>query len=320
MKWSYSVHTAMRRCQRLLVFAHVMASHNARDPLRREAYVLKQLQHLSAWQGSLVHKVLATTFLDDLRAARPVNAPALAAAAQDVAQRQLAFSAARRYRQPGQTKRAAGDAYCALSEHELGWEITAEALRGVHATITRCFENLAAQTTFLARLYAGVEHVAEYPLSFRLNDATVAATPDLVFLRVDGQPTVVDWKVTESETNDYSRQVLIYALAVARCGHWPRVSTEAIELYEVNLLKNRIRQHPVTAERLDATEDFIYRSIMELETLVGDGRFGDLDLDEFEVAERPATCSHCNFRLLCIRQLEAMGRAAEAHLVQGRLW
>jgi PD-(D/E)XK nuclease superfamily len=320
MKWSYSAHTAMRRCQRLLVFSHVMASHNARDPQRREAYVLKQIQHLSAWQGSLVHKVLATAFLEDLYAARPINPTALTTVAWDLAQRQLAFSAARRYRQPGLTKRAAGDEYCALFEHELGYEITPKALRGVHANVTRCFEHLASQTPFLSQLYAGFEHVAERPLNFRLNGATVAATPDLVFLRADGQPTVVDWKVAESDTSDYSRQVLVYALAVVRCGHWPGVSAEAIELYEVNLLKNQIHHHPVTAARLEETEDFVYRSIVELETLVGDGRFGDLNLDEFEVAERPATCSYCNFRLLCIRQLEATGRSTEAHMVQGRLW
>src|SRR5919108_3621035 len=149
MKWSYSVHTAMRRCQRLLVFAHVMASHNARDPVRREAYLLKQLQHLSAWQGSLVHKVLATTFLEDLRAARPIDPTALTTAAWDLAQRQLAFSAARRYRKRGQTKREAGDEYCALFEHEHAWTVTPEALRGVRANVARCFENLAAQRKFL---------------------------------------------------------------------------------------------------------------------------------------------------------------------------
>jgi hypothetical protein len=320
MRWSYSVHTAMRRCQRLLVFAHVMASHNARDPERREAYIVKQFQHLSAWQGNLVHKVLATAFLADLRAARPINPTALAEVALDLALRQFAFSAARRYYESGQTKRAAGDEYCALSEHEYGWEITPGALRRVYANVVRCFKNLAAQTKFLAHLYAGLEHVAEQPLTFRLSGATVAATPDLMFLRPDGQPTVVDWKVAESETSDYSRQVLIYALAVARSGQWPGVSAEAIRLYEVNLLKNQVRQHPVTAERLEETEDFIYRSVVELETLVGSGRFGDLDLDEFEVAEKPATCSYCNFRLLCIRRLEAVGRYAEARMVQRRLW
>jgi PD-(D/E)XK nuclease superfamily len=320
MRWSFSVHTAMRRCQRLLVFAHVMASHNARDPERREAYIVKQFQHLSAWQGNLVHKVLATAFLADLRAARPINPTALTEVALDLALRQFAFSAARRYYEVGQTKRAAGDEYCALSEHEYGWEFTPGALRRVYANVVRCFKNLAAQTKFLAHLYAGLEHVAEQPLTFRLNGATVAATPDLIFLRPSGQPTVVDWKVVESETSDYSRQVLIYALAVARSGQWPGVSAEAIQLYEVNLLKNQVRQHPVTAERLEETEDFIYRSTVELETLIGNGRFGDLDLDEFEVAEKPATCSYCNFRLLCIRRLEAAGRYAEARMVQRRLW
>ena len=320
MKWSYSVHTAMRRCQRLLVFAHVMASHNARDPMRREAYFLKQLQHLSAWQGSLVHRMLATAFLEDLRAARPVDPAALAAAAWDLAQRQVAFSAARRYRKRGQTKREAGDAYCALFEHDHGWTIAPEALRSVRVNLARCFENLAAQRQFLASLYAGFDHIAECPLNFRLNGVTVAATPDLAFWRTDGQPTVVDWKVTDSEMSDYSRQVLIYALAVARCGRWPGVSAEAIELYEVNLLKGQVRQHPVTAERLEETEDFIYQSIVELGTLVGDGKFRDLDLDEFEVAEKPATCFYCHFRSLCRLQLEASGRPAETPIIQGRLW
>ena len=45
MKWSYSAHNAMRRCQRLFVFGQMMASHRARDPQRREAYLLKQLKH-----------------------------------------------------------------------------------------------------------------------------------------------------------------------------------------------------------------------------------------------------------------------------------
>jgi hypothetical protein len=288
--------------------------------VRREAYLLKQLQHLSAWQGSLVHKVLATTFLEDLRAARPIDPTALTTAAWDLAQRQLAFSAARRYRKRGQTKREAGDEYCALFEHEHAWTITPDALRGVRANVARCFENLAAQRKFLTHLYGGFEHLAECPLSFRLNSVTIAATPDLVFWRPDGQPTVVDWKVTGSETRDYSRQVLIYALAVARCGLWPGVSAETIELYEVNLLKGQVRRHLVTPERLEETEDFIYQSTVELGMLVGDGKFRDLDLDEFEVAERPVTCFYCNFRSLCRLQLEATGRPAEAPIIQGKLW
>ena len=320
MKWSVSAHNAMRRCQRLFVFGQVMASHNARDPLRREAYLLKQLQSLSTWQGSIVHKVLATTFLSDVRAGRAIDPAALSSAAHDLARRQFAFSAARRYREPGQTKGAAGDAYCALFEHEYGQDISPEQLDIVYATITHCFEHLAGQEAFLARLSAGSGHLAEQPLNFSLAGATITATPDLIYIGANGRLVVVDWKVAGSETSDYSWQLLVYALAVARCGRWPTVDAEAIELYEANLLRNQVRQHPVSAQRLQEAEDFIYRSLVEREALVGKDRFDDLDLDEFEVAERPGTCYHCNFGSLCLRQLEAAGCSEEARMVQERLW
>ena len=320
MKWSVSAHNVMRRCQRLFVFGQVMAAHNARDPLRREAYLLKQLQSISTRQGSIVHKVLATSFLSDVRAGRAIDPAALSAAAHDLARRQFAFSAARRYREPGQTKGAAGDEYCALYEHEYGQDISPEQLDMVYTTITRCFEHLAGQETYLARLSAGSAHLAELPLNFSLAGATITATLDLVYLGANGQLVVVDWKVARSETSDYSWQLLVYALAVARCGRWPTVNAEAIELYEANLLRNQVRQHPVSAQRLQEAEDFIYRSLVEREALIGKDRFDDLDLNEFEVAERPGTCYHCNFGSLCLRQLEEAGCSEEAQMVQERLW
>jgi PD-(D/E)XK nuclease superfamily protein len=319
MKWSYSAHTALRRCQRAYAFGHVIASHNARDQLRSEAYILKQLQHLSAWQGSLVHRVLATHFLAALRAKRPFNPAALASAAQDLAKRQFAFSEAKRYRTPGQTKQAAADEYCALFEHEYGLEISPASMPKVYATIDRCFEHLAGQREFLARLYASSGHLSEQTLNFTLNGASVTATLDLVCIGADRQPIVVDWKIAESETSDYSRQLLVYALAVARCGRWPGVRAEAIQLFEANLLKNQIRSHPVSIQHLEEAEDFIYRSLVERNVLIGTGRFDDLDLCEFEVAERPGTCLHCNFGSLCVQQFADTGRSSEAEVIQERL-
>lgn len=322
MRWSYSVHNAMRRCQRQLIFGHSMASHSSRDPERREAYILKQLQHLSAWQGSLVHEVLASRFLvDNVRAGRPVDPAALTTAAQDLARRQFAFSAAGRYREPGQTKRAASDEYCALFEHEYGLPISADALLGDHGSLARCFDNLASQFDLLNLIQCGHDHRSELRLSFRLSNLlpTVTATLDLAFLGCDGQLVVIDWKVAESETSDYSRQLLVYALAAVRSGRWPGVAPETIELYEVNLLRNCVQRHPVTADLLHETEDFVYRSLIEQHALVGDRKFQDLDVSEFEVAERPTTCAHCNFRKACIPQLDALNSAPEVVAIQGRL-
>src|SRR5436309_12571237 len=118
MKWSYSAHAASRRCPRLFAFSYLVASHAARDAVRREAYILKQLQHVTTWQGSLVHHVLATEFVPALRSRRAIDAETLAATARSLAERQFAFSEAKRYRVRGQTKSGAGADYCALFEHE----------------------------------------------------------------------------------------------------------------------------------------------------------------------------------------------------------
>ena len=315
MRWSYSSHTTMRRCQRLFFFGNVLASHNARDMQRREAYLLKQLQHLSTWQGSIVHTVLATEFLADIRARHPLNVTALTSTAQRIASRQFAFSAAKKYREQGQTKRVAGRDYCALFEHEYGLEISAERVAEVHTTLAKCFEHLAGQQEFLARLYSGSGHVTEQLLNIPFKGGNVAAMPDLVYVGSDGRVVVVDWKIAESETSDYSWQLLVYALAVIQCGRWPKAHAETIDLYEANLLKNQIRSHPVSVQRLRDAEDFIYRSIVEQEALVGHRGLDDLDANEFEVAERPNTCSYCNFSSLCRHQLEDTGCSADVQEV-----
>lgn len=319
VKWSYSAHTVLRRCQRQFAFGHIVASHSARDTLRHEAYVLKQLQHLSAWKGSLVHQVLSTRFLASVQARKPLDAAALTAAADELLLQQFDFSTACRYREPGMTKSAAGEAYCALYDHERGIEITSQDLDRVRAEIAQSFEHLASQQDFLSYVYTGRGHMTEVPLFFALQGSTVAATIDLLFFNAEGRPTVVDWKIAASETSDYSRQLLLYALAVSRCGRWPGVQAEEVNLYEANLLKNVVTSHTPSTERLEEVEDWVYRSIVDVEALMGAGRFETLNLDDLDVAEHPTTCNHCNFAPLCIQQFEVAGRAEEVGIVQGRL-
>lgn len=320
MKWSYSAHSTLRRCERQFAFGHIVASHSSHDACRHEAFILKQLQHVSAWRGSLVHQVLSTHFLARIQARQPLDSAALTASAYELMEQQFAFSAARRYREPGMTKSAAGEAYCALYEHERGIEITPQDLDRVRTEIAGSLEYLASQSAFLGCLYTGHGHLTEIPLFFVLNGNTVAATIDLLFFNADGRPAVVDWKIAASETSDYQRQLLLYALAVARCGRWPRIQAEDVSLYEANLLKNVITTHTPTTNRLEEVEDWVYGSMVDVEALVGAGRFETLSLDDLDVAERPNTCAHCNFAPLCLQQLETAGRPEEAGIIQGRLW
>jgi hypothetical protein len=291
------------------MFGHVVASHNARDPERREAYLLKQLQDVPAWQGSIVHKVLAKHLPALLQSAEPITAEAFILPAQDLARRQFAFSAAKLYRVPGRTKTASGDGFCALVDHELGRDVRPGLLDEVCETLALCFDHFVAQKDLLRLLRSGSKHKFEPNLFFNLDGVTVAAVPDLVFTSPAGRLVVVDWKVGESETSDYSTQVLGYALAVGRCGWWPGVAPEDIELYEVNLLQGYVRRHPADAERLLHVEDFIYASSMEMRDLIGGLKYSELDPGEFDVANVPTTCAYCSFQPLCKLWLAREGRS-----------
>jgi hypothetical protein len=268
----------------------------------------------------VIHTVLATAGLRAILNKQPLPVRDLAARAVDLAERQLAFSAARRYREPGQTKSAAGDAYCALVEHERGLEMPVDVLTQTEHTARRCFQYLASQTGFLADLYAGSGHLAEEPVHLRIDRVLVVAVLDLVFVDSRGRVSVVDWKVAQSERSDYTRQMLVNAFVCARSSRWPVARNKPVHVYEVNLLKNEIRPYDIDVERLDDIEDFIYRSVTEFKVLVGDGTAADVDLNEYDVAGSHRVCFHCRFQPLCVAQLTGAARPEPADAIQGGLW
>ena len=194
-----------------------------------------------------------------------------------------------------------------------------DALSKVEATIRKCLAYFAQSGDLIQRLRVGRDHKIEEWSGFSLDDTWVSVKLDLAFLRPDRQPTIVDWKVANSETSDYAGQLGIYALAVTKMGWWKNIQPEAIELYEVNLLRGEIHRHRMDAERLDAAEDLVYRSSMERKALFGSRRYADLDLDELDVAHRPGTCATCNYARLCLENLAQSGRVADVELVQERL-
>jgi hypothetical protein len=319
VRWSYSLHRSMRRCQRAMAFQHIVASATANSPERREAYILKQLRGISTWQGSVLHTVLASTLVDLLRTGRPLMKAPLAAAAHDLASNQFAFSAARRYHQAGVTKQSAGAAYCALMEHEKGLEVTEAQLNGVHAVIDQCLDNLMSQQEFLNYLQQGSAYVPERAINFRIGPTLATATPDLVFRTRRGGSAVIDWKIAASETSDYSPQLRVYALALARVRAMSPEDIARLELFEVNLLRNEIHHEVASSELVEETEDFVFRSTMELQDLVGSGHYAELDLDDLDVAGSPGSCSFCPFSTMCVEALERMVFEQPAEPVQGSL-
>src|SRR5437867_1789653 len=73
IKWSFSADRCARRCQRQFFLQHKAAWHTTRDPVRREAFLLKQVKTLELWQGTLVHRAIELHVVPALRENRPVD-------------------------------------------------------------------------------------------------------------------------------------------------------------------------------------------------------------------------------------------------------
>lgn len=311
MKWSISAHNCFRRCQRQYYFSKIMAAHNASDERRREAHILAQLKSLSAWRGNLVDKGIERFVIPALENGIRIDFDRATQQTIGLAHRQLAFSKAKKYRETGTTKKDIGDEFCALFCHEYGQDISPEKLESLPQDIACCFRNLERQTGFMGYLRQGKRYRTQERLSFYLDEVIVVAWLDLLFFGEAGQLTIVDWKTGVSETSHYRPQLLVYALAAVK--GWPKAQSENLEIYEANLMKNKIRRHHVTEQDLLGIEDFIYSSICEIRSLTQDKKFQDQHPEDYEFANSSNTCKYCSFRKLC---LEVLSEDASDQLIQ----
>ena len=301
MWWSYSTHRAMRLCQRKLVYEQKIASGTTSDPTRKAMFHLKQIQTLAEWQGSIVHQTLENCLTPRLRDRGSFCADDMIRYAGDLAIRQWDFSSRQRFREPSMVKTAHPEDYCALDAHEVGAPplTRSEALQGVDTFARGCFENFMGLSELMAWLRSGSSFVAEHQLTFPLGAATVRATPDLICRLPAGGLLIVDWKTVASETDDYSMQLYLYALAALRSERWADFDPKKIILCEANLFQGLTRQYAATSQKLADAEDFAYTSIREMTTLLTGISKADFQIEDYEIAEKATTCALCAFRARC---------------------
>lgn len=305
IKWSFSADRCFRRCQRQYFLGQVAAYHSAKDEIRREAFLCKQVKTLELWRGSLVHTGLEKFVAPSWQAQRPVDWDAAIAATKQLARRQFEFSAARRYRENGMTKSKAEDDYCALVGHESEDGISEHDFEGVLGTIEKSFRNLSAMTGLLDEIRQAGQIWCELPLYIQYDAARLEVHLDLMFFRGFGKPTIVDWKVSESMGgSDADLQTGLYAWAMCRHPKW-RVSEAAdCELIEVQLLSNDLVRHRVDEEVFDRIENRIYRSVEAIRALRQGRKFDIADIEDYEFATNPNNCTFCSLRTLCQRVAE----------------
>lgn len=300
IKWSFSTDRCFRRCQRQYFLQHVAAWHSTRDPIRKRAFLAKQVKTLELWVGSLVHRGIELYVVPAWQERRAVCWDDVIAATSAMAKRQLAFSAAGRYRETGISKSKAEDDYCALAGHETSAGVTDSEFQGVLSNIERSFVNLSTMSELLGEIGRTGKLWTELTLYLNYDIARIEVRMDLLYFRGYGKPTIVDWKVSESlGGSDADLQTALYAWALCRHPKWGVTEAAECELIEVQLLSNTLIRHRAAEEVFERLENRIYRSADMIYSLHRGQKYDLSDLSNYEFAANPNSCSFCPQRSLC---------------------
>lgn len=306
MIWSFSESRIFRKCQRQWFYKACCASAKAKDPTRREAYLLSKLQSVSAWRGQIVDAVVERSVVPALnRGERPMLKQVLATA-RSLFDKQLAFGKQNLVRQPGFKVTEAGDGFAAFYAVEYGDGLKDSEIAVAWSDVESALRNLFGLQELKELLRAAKYRIAQRSLIFDHAGAKVRAVPDLVAFFADRPPAIVDWKVHTFGIRDYRDQLLTYALALMRAKphrDFPpdllRWKESEIELLEVQLLRGIVRRHTVQADDIEAAEERIAESIVTLQLARGGMNDDELSPGDFPAAFEPRTCQSCPYRKLC---------------------
>lgn len=309
VNWSFSAGKSYEKCPRMWFFRQVVAHHAAKDPLRREAYLLSKLDSLWSWRGRLVDNVITRQVVPALTAGRDLDLSALLAVARENYNAQLAFTAAHRLREAGMRPGQHPD-FLALREVEKGASLSDADLAKAWGDTETALTNLLAMKGLLERLQSATLLFPQRALAYKRTlpdgeSVTVRAVPDLLAFFSDAPPLSVDWKVHTHATADYREQLAGYAFALSRsAGQWglpnlSRLNATDVELIEAQLLTNELRSYTLTDEDVRAVESYHVESALRMQALLSEREKGNRNPYTVPTTTDLRTCEGCNFKALC---------------------
>ena len=316
VKWSISAINQLRRCNRQYYFAQVAASHGRKNPFRREAYELKSMQNLKMWPGSVVDTFIEKQIIPRIDELTREDFPALAEEAVKLAEQQFRFSENLQYKDPDFSK-SKTEAFAILQLHKLNQSYTRQELEEAYQKIRESIRNFPELYLPQTQQYL-LEYLKEagwkcpnvMNWSFEVNGAKVSPQIDLL-LFYQNKPVIIDWKVSDSSTSDYSRQLLVCGLTVknwnknkAKQNGTKPFKFEDFTLMEVNLWNKTVKYHNFTQEEANKTLDYINLTASDLDLILGGRKYDQINIEEFDLTDKDTTCNICNFKSLCCATLQ----------------
>ena len=121
---------------------------------------------------------------------------------------------------------------------------------------------------------------------------------------------MIDWKVSDSNTSDYSKQLYLAGIVAFHnikksnlAKHRTPPKLEDVSLYEINLMNGNRKKHPFTRESTAAALDYVYQFKDEQDQLSGNKKWDELNIEDYITTDKRETCMFCKFKPLCIHLL-----------------
>lgn len=288
-----------------------MANANAtKKPERKEAAILRNLQSLNAWRGSMVDYIIGKEIVPYLQQGIWPQYKEVLMAMKALFQEQYAFAKAQKYREEGITKTKAGEHFLALYDLEYAPEkITRNSLNNAYLEAVQAIKNLFANYHFLEYLRSASQLITQrQDIQIKYNEHfTLKAIPDLlIFLENPFRVHIVDWKVHSLAKYTYEEQLRLYAWILKKSNRPKDFPADLdnfpiteIQLTEYQLLKNEVREHSISLEDVQQIEQNIAQSIKEMTQANAHLKYQQLDMAHFPVNRSEANCMACRFRKIC---------------------
>jgi len=308
MKWSISKSKMFRECQRKWYYYEIMASHGKKDHSRREVFLLKQLQSVYAWRGSLVDTVIETLIVPKIGFNNFPSEQEVIDYSMQLVERQLEFGKAKKHLCQDITKSSAG--YCAFYEIAYNGGLKEEEIDKAKEDIRNALTNLMRSDLISEFRREKPYLVAQRKITLDFNGTTISCTPDLIAFYRDRPPKIVDWKVHTFGNTQYWLQLGVYGFVLSKTkphNDFSRYLSEhpadptGFDLVEYQLLNNTQRRYTLSQQDLIDIEDYIFQSITQMNRLLGEKKYGEIEVNKFQTAYSPDSCKKCQFKHVCWR-------------------
>lgn len=317
MEWSISKLSTLRQCHRKFYFAYELSDFHFTHPIRRKAFELAQSKNIRMWQGILIDNFFSKRIISIYQQKQVPDFASLAKELVDIAKRQFEFSSKLSYRDKSITKKSAGDSYQILDIHECGTPYAEEDILNVYSSIhdiilqipnypspdsDKTLHEYLITSSFL------LPNVQSWSYEFD----GIKLNPQIDMVRYQGKTIhVIDWKVSDSSTSDYSKQLFLAGIVAFHtvkknniAKGWAPPGMTDVGLFEINLLNGNVKPHEFNKETTAAALDYVFMHSDAQEQLSGAKKWNELNIDDYETTDKKETCMFCKFKPLCIHLIK----------------